>query len=59
LVSQEIARIVALPPGQRPCRVHIDPADDGSERVSELAGAVRAEFLHRVEPDDLLTPAFG
>jgi NAD(P)-dependent dehydrogenase (short-subunit alcohol dehydrogenase family) len=56
-VSQEIARIVALPPGQRPYRVHIDPADDGSERVSNLADAVRAEFLHRVELDDLLTPA--
>src|SRR4051812_10216353 len=30
LVSDEIARIVALPRGERPYRVHIDPADDGS-----------------------------
>ena len=59
LVSREIARIVALPRGERPYRVHIDPADDGSERVSEVADAVRAEFLHRVELDDLLTPALG
>jgi len=56
-VSQEIARIVALPAGQRPYRVHIDPADDGSERVSEVADAVRAEFLRRVDLGDLLTPA--
>jgi hypothetical protein len=57
MVSQEIARIVALPPGRRPYRVHIDPANDGSERVSEVADAVRAEFLRRVALDDLLTPA--
>src|SRR4051812_4201755 len=35
LVSDEIARIVALPEGERPYRVHIDPANDGSEEVSE------------------------
>jgi NAD(P)-dependent dehydrogenase (short-subunit alcohol dehydrogenase family) len=57
MVSQEIARIVALPHGQRPFRVHIDPANDGSERVSAIADAVRVEFLRRVELDDLLTPA--
>jgi len=56
MVSQEIARIVALPHGQRPYRVHIDPANDGSERVSDVADEVRAEFLRRVELQDLLTP---
>jgi NAD(P)-dependent dehydrogenase (short-subunit alcohol dehydrogenase family) len=55
LVSDEIARIVALPAGQRPYRVHIDPANDGSERVSEVADAVREEFLGRVGLADLLT----
>jgi NAD(P)-dependent dehydrogenase (short-subunit alcohol dehydrogenase family) len=55
LVSDEIARIVALPAGQRPYRVHIDPANDGSERVSEVADAVREEFLARVDLADLLT----
>jgi NAD(P)-dependent dehydrogenase (short-subunit alcohol dehydrogenase family) len=54
MVSDEIARIVALPAGQRPYRVHIDPADDGSERVSDVADEVRREFLHRVELDDLV-----
>lgn len=55
LVSDEITRIVALPAGQRPFRVHIDPADDGSEEVSEVADRVRREFLTRVDLADLLT----
>jgi NAD(P)-dependent dehydrogenase (short-subunit alcohol dehydrogenase family) len=54
-VSDEIARIVELPAGRRPYRVHIDPANDGSEKVSEVADAVRREFLTRVELADLLT----
>ncbi|MDT0385945.1 SDR family oxidoreductase [Streptomyces dubilierae] len=55
LVSDEIARIVALPAGQRPYRVHIDPADDGSEEVSNVADRIRGEFLTRVGLVDLLT----
>jgi NAD(P)-dependent dehydrogenase (short-subunit alcohol dehydrogenase family) len=55
LVSDEIARIVALPAGRRPFRVHIDPADDGSEAVSTVADRVRREFLTRVDLADLLT----
>lgn len=55
LVSDEIARIVALPAGQRPYRVHIDPANDGSEAVSDLADRTRREFLARAGLDDLLT----
>jgi NAD(P)-dependent dehydrogenase (short-subunit alcohol dehydrogenase family) len=55
LVSDEIARIVALPAGQRPYRVHIDPANDGSEAVSEVADRNRAAFLTRIGLADLLT----
>ena len=54
LVSDEIARIVALPVGQRPYRVHIDPADDGSEEVSQVADRIRSEFLTRIGLEDLL-----
>jgi NAD(P)-dependent dehydrogenase (short-subunit alcohol dehydrogenase family) len=54
LVSDEIARIVALPAGQRPYRVTIDPANDGSEEVSNVADRVRGEFLARVGLEDLL-----
>jgi NAD(P)-dependent dehydrogenase (short-subunit alcohol dehydrogenase family) len=56
LVSDEIARVVALPPGERPFRVHIDPANDGSEEVSDVADRVRRDFLARVGLADLLTP---
>jgi NAD(P)-dependent dehydrogenase (short-subunit alcohol dehydrogenase family) len=55
LVSDEIARIVALPAGERPYRVHVDPANDGSEEVSDVADRVRREFLTRVDLADLLT----
>lgn len=55
MVSEEIARIVALPVGRRPFRVHIDPADDGSEGVSLVADRVRREFLTRIDLADLLT----
>ncbi|MFI6463305.1 SDR family oxidoreductase [Streptomyces sp. NPDC050538] len=55
LVSDEIARIVALPSGQRPYRVHIDPAEDGSEVVSVVADRIRREFLTRVDLADLLS----
>ncbi len=55
LVADEITRIVALPRGERPYRVHIDPADDGSEAVSEVADRIRREFLTRIDLADLLT----
>lgn len=55
LVSDEIARIVALPEGNRPYRVHIDPANDGSEEVSNVADRIRRGFLARVGLADLLT----
>ncbi|MBG6094647.1 SDR family NAD(P)-dependent oxidoreductase [Nocardioides luteus] len=57
MVSDEITRIVSLPAGERPFRVHIDPADDGSEEVSDVADRVRREFLTRVDLADLLTVA--
>ncbi|GGY10854.1 SDR family oxidoreductase [Streptomyces minutiscleroticus] len=59
LVSDEIARIVALPDGRRPYRVTVDPADDGSEEVSDVADRIRREFLTRVGLADLLTVGPG
>lgn len=56
-VSEEIARIVALPAGTRPFRSHVDPADDGCEVVSAVADRIRAEFLTRIGLEDLLRPA--
>ncbi|WGM22914.1 SDR family NAD(P)-dependent oxidoreductase (plasmid) [Paenarthrobacter sp. OM7] len=56
-VADEIARIVALPAGQRPFRTHVDPANDGSEEVSMVADRIRAQFLARIGLEDLLEPA--
>ena len=55
-VAQAISRIVAAPFGQRPFRVHVDPAQDGAEVVAAVADRIRAEFLRRIGFTDLLTP---
>jgi NAD(P)-dependent dehydrogenase (short-subunit alcohol dehydrogenase family) len=54
-VARAIVAIVDLPKGHRPFRVTIDPADDGSETVSDLADKVRADFYARIGLTDLLT----
>lgn len=55
-VARAIVRIVGTPKGERPFRVTVDPADDGSERVSDVADGVRADFYERIGMTDLLTP---
>jgi hypothetical protein len=55
-VAREIARIVDLPFGERPFRVHIDPADDGAEEVALVADRIRVEFYERIGLEDLLAP---
>lgn len=55
-VAREIVRVVDLPFGKRPFRVHVDPADDGAEVVNRVADRIRAEFLRRIGLGDLLTP---
>jgi len=54
-VAREIRRVVELPQGRRPFRVHVDPSRDGSEVVSAVAYRVRGEFFRRVGLEDLLT----
>lgn len=56
-VADAIVRVVALPFGKRPLRVHIDPADDGAEIVNGVADRVRAELLRNIGLADLLKPA--
>jgi NAD(P)-dependent dehydrogenase (short-subunit alcohol dehydrogenase family) len=56
-VARQIVRVVDLPKGQRPFRVHIDPANDGAEEVSAVADQVRERFYHRINFEDLLHPA--
>jgi hypothetical protein len=55
-VARQIVRIVDLLKGQRPFRVHIDPAQDGAERVNDLGDEVRREFYARIGLTDLLSP---
>lgn len=56
-VADEIVRIVGLPAGTRPFRVHIDPSRDGSEVVSVVADRIRSEFYQRIGIQDLLSSA--
>ncbi|MET4727819.1 NAD(P)-dependent dehydrogenase (short-subunit alcohol dehydrogenase family) [Lysobacter enzymogenes] len=55
-VAEAMVAILERPYGRRPFRVHVDPADDGSETVSAVADRIRAEFLRRNDLADLLTP---
>jgi NAD(P)-dependent dehydrogenase (short-subunit alcohol dehydrogenase family) len=54
-VGRQIVRVVDLPAGKRPFRVHIDPADDGAGVVNMVADRMRAEFLNRIGLGDTLT----
>jgi NAD(P)-dependent dehydrogenase (short-subunit alcohol dehydrogenase family) len=56
-VAETIGRVVDLPFGQRPFRIHIDPSQDGAEVVNAVADRVRAELLRRISLDDLLHPS--
>jgi NAD(P)-dependent dehydrogenase (short-subunit alcohol dehydrogenase family) len=56
-LAEAIARVVDMPFGKRPFRVHIDPSQDGAEIVNGVADRVRAELLRRIGLADLLHPA--
>ena len=58
-VARQIVRVVDLPKGTRPFRVHIDPMHDGAEEVFDLGDRIRTEFFHRIGFDDLLRPALS
>src|ERR1700722_11457634 len=55
-VAKAIVRVVGLPFGKRPFRVHIHPSEDGCEIVNGVADRVRAELFHRIGLEDLLSP---
>ena len=55
-VADAIVKVVDMPFGKRPFRVHIDPAQDGCEVVNAVADRIRAEFLRRIGFGDLLAP---
>lgn len=56
-VAREIVRVVGLPFGKRPFRVHVDPSQDGAEVVNAVADRMRREMYHAIGLQDLLSPA--
>ena len=55
-VADAIVKVVDMPFGKRPFRIHIDPTQDGAEVVNAVSDRVRAELLRRIGLADLLSP---
>lgn len=55
-VARQIVRVVGLPHGKRPFRVHVDPSQDGAEVVNAVADRMRAEIYKAIGLADLLGP---
>jgi len=55
-VAAAIARVVDLPHGQRPFRIHVDPSQDGAEAVNAVGDRVRREMYRNLGLEDLLKP---
>jgi NAD(P)-dependent dehydrogenase (short-subunit alcohol dehydrogenase family) len=58
-VATEVVRIVDMPFGTRPFRVHVDPSHDGAEVVAAVADRVRAEMYRNIGLQDLLRPVIN
>jgi NAD(P)-dependent dehydrogenase (short-subunit alcohol dehydrogenase family) len=56
MVADAVVEVVDAPHGSRPFRVHVDPANDGSEEVSVVADRIRERFLDRIGLADVLHP---
>lgn len=56
-VAVAMVRVVDMPFGKRPFRVHVDPSQDGAEVVNSVADRVRVEMFRRIGLEDLLHPA--
>ena len=55
-VADAIMKVIDMPFGKRPFRIHIDPSEDGAEIVNGVADRVRAEMFRRIGLEDLLHP---
>lgn len=55
-VAEAIARVVDLPHGERPFRVHVDPSEDGCEAVNAVGDRVRREMYRNLGLESLLRP---
>lgn len=55
-VAAAIVRVVGLPHGERPFRVHVDPSQDGAEVVNAVGDRVRREMYRNLGLESLLRP---
>jgi len=56
-VAERVVAAVDMPFGERPFRIHFDPAEDGASVGFAVLDRLRAEMLHRIGLADLLKPA--
>lgn len=56
-VARQIVRVVDMPFGKRPFRVHVDPSQDGAEIVNGVADRMRREMYRTIGLENLLHPA--
>jgi hypothetical protein len=55
--ARQIVRVVDLPFGERPFRVHVDPSQDGAEIVNGVADRMRREMYRNIGLEELPHPA--
>ena len=55
-VARAIVRVVDMPFGRRPFRVHVDPSQDGAEVVNAVADRMRREMYRDIGLEALLSP---
>jgi hypothetical protein len=55
-VADAIVKIVDMPFGKRPFRIHYDPTEDGANVGFAVLDRLRVEMLHRVGLSDVLKP---
>jgi NAD(P)-dependent dehydrogenase (short-subunit alcohol dehydrogenase family) len=55
-VARQIVRVVGLPFGKRPFRIHVDPSQDGAEIVNGVADRMRREMYRNIGLEALLSP---
>jgi len=55
-VARQIVRVIDMPFGKRPFRVHVDPSQDGAEVVNAVADRMRREMYPNIGLEALLSP---
>jgi NAD(P)-dependent dehydrogenase (short-subunit alcohol dehydrogenase family) len=55
-VARQIVRVIDMPFGKRPFRVHVDPSQDGAEVVNAVADRMRREMYLNIGLEALLSP---